>query len=555
MLYLFSIDLGYKNRTSLFLAFAFALATIAWPYARIFFAEILLTFWLVLMAWAAYRYAHTERWEWLTLASVAMGLGIATKYVMVVAAPALALYMLLELRKRPDKARWAKQTIIAGGIPLALIGIGLLLFNYLRFHSIFETGYTAPEMRGDVSTWWGSPNLVDSLYGFFLSAGKGFFFFSPPTLLCLWGWGALTRRRKHEMWFFLSLATIYPLFYSLINNPQESAAVWLGGMAWGPRYLVCITPFLLLPVGAFLEDHTRPRHWRIGAASILFVVGFWVQGSNLIVNYNSYLFGDVPLERQLYRPTNSILLAQWRRWPQIGRAWQSYDHKAREAGLSFYKIESGFYDVEIPEASPYGRWMSGQGNLYIYAHPQQALTVRVAYSRPRQADVAGSPWTGLHFVYDGLPFESERQLIAESDHETQWQETIIIPADQVGISPGMLCLTATTWVPAAYGDPRTVSIFVGRIDVLEDTLTLSPQTIKLPQPLPVTTAYPWSWQAMVWFYDLGNPRPADLWMWYVWTSGLPLPQAKGLIATLVGLLGLGLLISSRWLIAAFKRSI
>jgi 4-amino-4-deoxy-L-arabinose transferase-like glycosyltransferase len=132
LLYLFGVDLGYRRRTSLFVALAFGLATIAWPYARTFYAETLHTFWLVLAAWAVYRYAHTERLRWMVMAGLAMGLGTATKYVMAVAGPAFALYLVLEFLRRPGwraRWRWAVRTLLAGGLPFALIICALLAFN------------------------------------------------------------------------------------------------------------------------------------------------------------------------------------------------------------------------------------------------------------------------------------------------------------------------------------------------------------------------------------------------------------------------------------------
>jgi hypothetical protein len=49
---------------------------------------------------------------------------------------------------------------------------------------------------------------------------------------------------------------------------------------------------------------------------------------------------------------------------------------------------------------------------------------------------------------------------------------------------------------------------------------------------------------MFWFYNPANARPADLWPWYVWTSGLPLAQAKAFILVWGGALGSGLLLST-----------
>ncbi|MDY7075602.1 MAG: glycosyltransferase family 39 protein [Chloroflexota bacterium] len=549
LLYLISVDLGYRRRTALFVTLTYGLATVAWPYAHSFFAETLHTFWLVLAVWAAYRYTHTEHWGWVVLVGITMGLGVATKYVMAVAAPAFALYLLLDLRQRNDRCvryRRASRTVLAGGLPFLLI-IGILMtFNYARFGSLLETGYTSGDPGGAVGAWATTATPLVSWYGYFFSSGKGFLFFSPPALLALWGVPALARRRCNETWLLLALAAAYPLFYSLVKGR------WFGGANWGPRYIVCITPFVILLLGAFLERHDVARWLRVGSATLLFTLGFWVQMSTIFVNYNIHLFSDVPFERQLFYPADSTLSAQWRLWPRQVKAWQQYDHDLRASGQEFYVIDGGFHDVELPDLAPFGRWMRKSGRLRIYAQPEQVLTIQIAYSRPRLADV--EEWSGLHLVYDGAPVIGERRLVAENERETQWVEALTIPADEVHILPGTLEMTATTWIPQS-GDPRELSVFVEYVEVSSDDSQLIHKEANLPRPLPVTTSYPWSWQAMFWFYDPANARPFDMWPWYVWTSGLPLPQARTLIIILALVLGGGLVASTIWFISELGRNL
>lgn len=552
LLYLLGVDLGYRRRTALFVALAYGLATVAWPYAHSFFAETLHTFWLVLAAWAVYRYTRTDRWGWMALVGVAMGLGMATKYVMAVAAPALVLYLVLESWRRPTwrvRCRWAGWTVLAGGLPFALIIGALILFNYARFGSLLETGYTTGDPGGAMGSWAATATPLISWYGFLFSSGKGFLFFSPPAVLALWGVSALAHRRRNETWLFLTIAAAYPLFYSIVKGR------WFGGANWGPRYIVCITAFVMLPVGAFLERRDLGRWWRVGSATLLFVLGFWVQMSTVFANYNTHLFSDVPFERQLFYPADSTLLAQWRLWPRQVAAWQEYDHALRTSDVQFYVIDGGFYDVEAPDMAPFGCWMGGNGRLRIYAQPEQALTIQVVYSRPRVAGAETAGWPGLRLVYDGAPVTSERRMIAESDGGTQWSETLEITAGDTHLLPGTLEITATTWIPNEMGDQRELSIFVEHVYVLSDGAPLAAVEANLPRPLPVSTAYPWSWEAMFWFYDpLGNTaRPFDVWPWYVWTSGVPLPQAQAFIAIFVSVLGCGFLASTVWFILILKQ--
>lgn len=528
LLYLFGVDLGYQRRTSLVTALAFGLGTVAWPYARTFFAESLHTFWLVFAAWAFYRYRRDERMIWSVAVGVALALGFATKYVMMVAGPAFLFYgTLLWLRQgRRQRRGWFWRTVLGVGIPFLVLLSLLILFNYMRFGHFFETGYTRPETRGPISNWGTSAQPLVNWYGYFLSSGKGFFFFSPPAFLALWGWRALCRRHKLESLLFTGIILSYPLFYSLVTH------LWFGGVNWGPRYIVCTTPFALLPLGAFLERRDLKR-WLIGGGTIVFLcLGVTAQIPNLLISYTTYALSDTPLEQQLFFPEKSPLSAHWQLWRQQWVAWRTFDHELRTSGEDFYLIDSGFHAIEVPEQAPYGRWMDSVGKFYIYAHPRRELLLSVTYARPKNTSPQASDWRGLRWTYDAMTFSGERYLLVENVHETQWQEVVRVPAPAVSSWPGELRLEAPADVP---GDERALSVFVSDVEFLQDGEVLAYRDVSLPRPLPPTIAYGWDWNAVFWFYDPAVPRPLDLWMWYVWTSGVRLSPARGLIATLVAL--------------------
>ncbi len=549
LVYLMGRDLGYRRRTALFITLTYGFATLAWPYSRTFFADTPLTFWLVLAAWAIHRYVLTDRWPWMALSGSALALGIANKYVMAFSLPAFALYLLLVyLREKdpPVRRRWTTYTLLAGGLSFGLIILALALFNASRFSHPLETGYTGGDPLASAVARTTRANPLTTLYGFFLSSGKGFFFFSPPALLSLWGIAALARRRFNESALLLAIAILYPLVYSLTK------AKWYGGANWGPRHILCITPFLILFLGAFLERRDIPRWCRVSSATALFILGFLIQMSVIFVNYSTYLFSDTPFMDQIFRPSASPLAAQWRLWPWQTRAWRAYDHDLRASGAEFYLLDDGFYDVEVPEMAPFGRWMGRRGSLCIYAQPEQALTIHIAYSRPRQAD-ATEDWSGLHATYDRVAVDGERQPVTENERETQWIETFTIPAEDVHILPGAFEITATTWLPQETADPRALSVFVSNVEILKDGGPLSFNDAHLPRPLPVTTAYRWSWDAMFWFYNPANAQPFDIWAWYVWTCGVTLQKARTFIAVFTLITGSGLLASAFWLLSLLKR--
>ncbi|NBD35883.1 MAG: phospholipid carrier-dependent glycosyltransferase [Chloroflexi bacterium] len=553
LLYVFSVDLGYRRRTALFTALAFALATLAWPYSRTFFADTGLTFWLVVTTWFLWRYFSTGNLLWVVGSGMAMGLGVANKYVMFASAPAFAGYLGLKLyRIKCWERQWKviRRLLIVGGISIFLVALCIFTFNYLRFDNLLETGYTTS--GGPLETALRKTSAARpliSLYGFIFSSGKGFFFFSPPALLALWGIKASASRHKDETWLFLALAISYPLFYALTKR------AWYGGSTWGPRHILCITPFLLLLAEAFIARRDLPRWWRAGCAIVLFVIGFWAQLSVTFVHYNAHLLGDRQFVDQLYHPEDSALAAQWYRWPPQWRRWRAYDHPLRASGDPFYTLEGDLYAIEVADMAPVGRWMAGAARLRLYVRPETDLTIRLTYSRPRAADAEGAGWAGLHLTYDGAPLTAERLLLAETAQETQWVESVTLPADAVYIFPGTLEFTATTWTPHALGDPRDLGVFLAGVDVVSDGYPVPYRDAHLPRPLPFRPGQRWSQAAMLWFYDPANARPSDLWPWYIWTIGLPLEQARVFIISYGGLLLAGFLASVVWCARAFNHAL
>jgi UDP-N-acetyl-D-mannosaminuronic acid dehydrogenase len=98
-----------------------------------------------------------------------------------------------------------------------------------------------------------------------------------------------------------------------------------------------------------------------------------------------------------------------------------------------------------------------------------------------------------------------------------------------------------------------------RYVVQADLDTVDCMTVELVETMestmPVSTAYPWSWEAMHWFYDPYNARPFDMWPWQIWTSGVPLQRARASIIVLASALGGGLIASASWFILVVRRSL
>ncbi len=153
----------------------------------------------------------------------------------------------------------------AGVAPFALM---VLAHNWARWGSPLSSGYAFKPTPGVIRLPPFGENVLVGLWGLFLSPGKSLFLYSPPLLLGVLGLPRLYRRAP-EVVTALAL-TVLPvvLVYSRL-------LFWAGDYAWGPRYLVFLTPVLLLPAAVLVEDLlAAARTWwrRLALASVALVI-------------------------------------------------------------------------------------------------------------------------------------------------------------------------------------------------------------------------------------------------------------------------------------------
>src|SRR5262249_14594983 len=110
------------------------------------------------------------------------------------------------------------------------------------------------------------PNL--SLLGPLLwSRYRGLLFYAPILVLALPGWWLLGRRRRLDL-MAVSLLVVKAVFLVNVSYPE-----WTGGWSTGPRLLVPLLPFAMIPVAAVLEDGHRWSRIAFYLASGLTLLG------------------------------------------------------------------------------------------------------------------------------------------------------------------------------------------------------------------------------------------------------------------------------------------
>jgi Dolichyl-phosphate-mannose-protein mannosyltransferase len=303
-LYQFARNLGYTPRVALATAMAYGLTTLAWVYAKLDFSEPLLTLTLLIAALACHRFKLTGNLRWVAIAGVALGCAVLTKYVALALAPLFLVYLGMIWRVSVQASGRASRARLAFGLIVfsapVIVGIlATLAINWARSGSPWVTGYLAFERPLNQSL----PLTLNAAAALLISPRYGLIFFATPVLLGLAGFIAFQRRNRLEAWGIVVLAGAMLLLYATYPT-------WYAGWAWGPRFLVPIVPFLMLPAAEVFARRNRSRGMArfVGAALGL---GLAEQLLGVLVNYRAgydLLPWTHPPTANVWNPSASPLL-------------------------------------------------------------------------------------------------------------------------------------------------------------------------------------------------------------------------------------------------------
>lgn len=166
-------------------------------------------------------------------------------------------------------------TPLIGGIILVLI---YAFYNYIQFGNPLSLGQNSmfnvlsEPLAKTASSQKGMP-LIGGLLGLLATPGRGVIWYSPCVILGLVGF-----RYARKSKFLEALVIIVFSFHFLVIN---SGSWWMGGWAWGPRYLLPIFP-LLLSLAALLT-----KRWRLTLITLA-TIGFLINAPNLVSFYKRY---------------------------------------------------------------------------------------------------------------------------------------------------------------------------------------------------------------------------------------------------------------------------
>lgn len=275
--YLSARRLGYAPKIAVTLTLLVGLATMAWPRTRDLVADPLILWCFIAAFYYALAYRQDRGLKDAALLGAILGLAVLHKAVNVVVIPFFCWYMITPAANRFD-LRWLKKipwpALLAAGAgwtaSLLIIGV----YNFMRFGSLFETGY---ESGFTTPIWLG-------VTGFIISPYKSIFLYTP--LLALIPFVIKQSWRRHPLEVYLIVAVF--ISQLLVFGAWHD---WGGGRSWGPRFLMPGSGLLLFLLLPFIQQAFEPNGWRWRVSLILFTL-LSLLAQLLAISAHDYVYLD-----------------------------------------------------------------------------------------------------------------------------------------------------------------------------------------------------------------------------------------------------------------------
>ena len=517
LLYLLARRLRYGTGAALALALIYGLATGAWPHGRTFFAEPLTALFLLLIVYAFRRGTDAGVAPGpLLVGGVATVGALAAKPHAAIALPFLALYLLyraiLLWRERGEGRRGLGAAIrvfawVGAGLALAAIPEGI--YNTALYGGPLTIGYGSQDDLFVIPFGTGFLGLT-------IGPGKGLLWYSPPVLLALVGWWPFLRRCRAEALVCLGVVAAHYAFYSRI-------LAWHGDGSWGPRYLMIMLPFAVIPALGVLDGLRGHTVWRALVALVV-AFGIAVQLLGVAVNFDWYILRSQEDARH-FVPAASPLLAHVRYLGERVGEWRTRLLPPPDSAV----LTRGFAaaDPPVPGAGPlFPRWTTGAGTIVLHPATRAPLLVKLTFfdNRPRalRTDRATVLLSGAPLPAGAV---TEQDITGTGEG---WIDSLTIPAGALAVDgTATLTLRSATWNPARAGvgeRDEPLGVFVHNVEVWRAG---TPLTVRDALPLPPMPDTPRS--RFWWFnddrgYDETRHHLVDSWAWYAAVAGFPRAQ-------------------------------
>jgi hypothetical protein len=214
--------LKFSKKASLITTIIFSFGTLFFVYSYNLFLH---SFVATLLIFATFYFLKGKKRD-LIYSGILLGFTILCEYTIILIVPLFVLYLF--------RIKNFKKNIFYFSIPIVFASSLLGIYNFLAFGNPFIFSYMISTF---VDTQKFDHPMIQGLYELLISNWRGLFFYNPIFLLSIFGFFLMWKNYKKESFLFIFPFLIYLIFYSTYRYLS-------GGLAYGPRHLVSIFPFL-----------------------------------------------------------------------------------------------------------------------------------------------------------------------------------------------------------------------------------------------------------------------------------------------------------------------
>ena len=271
VIFLFSIEIFSSKKVAFVLSLIFGVGSFIWPYHTSFWSMPLQALCLISATYFIYKSLHynspfirnyttldikvTSNSEstvsstydkystnkglyFAALGGLFLGLSVYAHPTSIILVPGFVAYCFFSPMKR-NKARFG---FFLTALAISLIFQGVI--NELKYGSFAEFGYGYSGSLAVHNGWHGLVGLIGS-------PGAGLIFFFPISILLPLAFKYMYGLNK-GIFFLCAYVIIVTWLYVGTSSFGFEPYAWSGAIAWGPRYLIPVLPFITLVLGSLL---------------------------------------------------------------------------------------------------------------------------------------------------------------------------------------------------------------------------------------------------------------------------------------------------------------
>jgi hypothetical protein len=264
-----AFNLGCCPRRAALVGLAYGLATPAYVYATLAYGHQVSAFALTASFYLLYQRASGREATRLALAGFLAAYASVTELQVAPASAVLAIYLAAQCLARRRRAHSLGWFAVGAAVPTLI----LMAYNMSAFGAPWEMGYfhhanaqfaKVHNRQNPLGLRRPDPSLVvPLLWGEY----RGLLFYAPILFLAAPGWLLLAARRCFDI-AAVSLSIVVVIFIVNLSYPE-----WTGGWSTGPRLLVPLLPFAMIPVAAVLGGGSRWSRIATAPAAALAIAG------------------------------------------------------------------------------------------------------------------------------------------------------------------------------------------------------------------------------------------------------------------------------------------